>query len=299
MLSTASALTVAAAGTVSLGGFDQTIASLAGAGTVNLGITTAANLTTGGNNTSTTFSGSITGTGTGGSLIKVGTGIFSMTSTNGSTFLGDTTISAGTLSIVQDSDLGGNATANVNIERGFVAGAPAGNFNTIRLIHLNNAASTLDATSGKTFEIDSSIDGTGGLTKGTNAGTVFLTSNANSYAGNTTINGGTLEIVDDGSLGAAGGTVTVNASSLLAGSNVTTARPIVVNSVSSTLDATAGNNFSITGSISGTGGLTKGANLGTVTLNNAGSDLYTGATTVNGVHTGDGREQRASHCARP
>ena len=41
-------------------GFDQTIGSLAGAGTSTLG---AATLTTGGDGTSTTFSGAITGTG--------------------------------------------------------------------------------------------------------------------------------------------------------------------------------------------------------------------------------------------
>ena len=57
----------------------------------------AATLTTGGNNTSTTFSGVIQdGVGVTG-LTKVGTGTFTLTGAN--TYTGGTTISAGTLQI--------------------------------------------------------------------------------------------------------------------------------------------------------------------------------------------------------
>ena len=55
-----SAFTVASGATLDLNSFNQTIGSLAGAGNVTLG---AATLTTGNDNTSTTFSGAISGTG--------------------------------------------------------------------------------------------------------------------------------------------------------------------------------------------------------------------------------------------
>ena len=60
------AVTVAAPGTLDLAGFNQSIGSLAGAGAVSLG---SATLTTGNDNTSTTFSGAMSGTG---ALDKVG-----------------------------------------------------------------------------------------------------------------------------------------------------------------------------------------------------------------------------------
>ena len=68
---------------------DETIGSLAGSGDVNLG---TALLTTGGDDTSTTFSGAIGGTG---SLTKTGTGTFTLSGTN--TYIGATSVNAGTL----------------------------------------------------------------------------------------------------------------------------------------------------------------------------------------------------------
>lgn len=76
-------------GTLALNNFTQTIGSLAGAGTVSLGTAT---LTAGGNNSSTTFSGAISGTG---ALTKSGTGTLLLTGVN--TFTGTTTVDNGTL----------------------------------------------------------------------------------------------------------------------------------------------------------------------------------------------------------
>ena len=77
--------------TLNLASFNQTIGSLAGAGAVTLG---AATLTTGNDNTSTTFSGAISGTG---GLTKIGTGTLLLTGT--SNYTGATTVNAGTLSV--------------------------------------------------------------------------------------------------------------------------------------------------------------------------------------------------------
>jgi autotransporter-associated beta strand protein/T5SS/PEP-CTERM-associated repeat protein len=70
------ALTVNAGGTFDLNSFNQTVGSLAGAGNVTLG---AGRLTTGSDNTGTTFSGAISGTG---GLTKIGAGTLVLTGTN-------------------------------------------------------------------------------------------------------------------------------------------------------------------------------------------------------------------------
>ena len=79
-----------ASSTLNLNNFNQTIASLAGSGVVQLG---SAMLTLGGDNTSTTFTGGIAGTG--GGLDKVGTGTFTLNQTGGATYSGPTLIDGG------------------------------------------------------------------------------------------------------------------------------------------------------------------------------------------------------------
>ena len=86
-----SAFTVGSGATLNLASFNQTIGSLAGAGAVTLG---AATLTPGNDNTSTTFSGAISGTG---GLTKTGTGTLLLTGI--SSYTGATTVNAGTLSV--------------------------------------------------------------------------------------------------------------------------------------------------------------------------------------------------------
>jgi autotransporter-associated beta strand protein len=89
-----SAVTLAnvAGATLDLNGTNETIDSLAGGdalgGNMMLGTGT---LTTGGNNTSTTYTGIVSGTG---GLTKAGTGVFTLSGAN--TYTGATTINAGT-----------------------------------------------------------------------------------------------------------------------------------------------------------------------------------------------------------
>jgi YVTN family beta-propeller protein/autotransporter-associated beta strand protein len=90
-LSPLSAFTVAGGATLDLNNFNQTIGSLAGAGSVTLG---AATLTTGNDNTSTTFSGGISGTG---GLAKIGSG--TLTLSGSSSYSGATAVNAGTLTV--------------------------------------------------------------------------------------------------------------------------------------------------------------------------------------------------------
>jgi len=100
----ASAFTIASGATLDLNSFNQTICSLAGAGAVTLG---AATLTTGGDGTSTTFSGGITGAG---GLIKTGAGALTLSGV--STYGGGTTISGGIL------DVNGSLVSSVTVNAG-------------------------------------------------------------------------------------------------------------------------------------------------------------------------------------
>jgi outer membrane autotransporter protein len=100
----ASAFTVASGATLDLNSFNQTIGSLSGAGAVTLG---AATLTTGGDGTSKTFSGGITGAG---GLIKTGAGALILS--GDSAYTGPTTVDAGVL------DVNGSLASAVTVESG-------------------------------------------------------------------------------------------------------------------------------------------------------------------------------------
>jgi autotransporter-associated beta strand protein/YVTN family beta-propeller protein len=90
-LSASSAITVSGGATLDLNNTSQTIASLAGSGAVTLGSGT---LTVGGDNTSTTFAGGISGTG---GITKIGAGTLVLSGTN--SYTGATKVSAGTLTV--------------------------------------------------------------------------------------------------------------------------------------------------------------------------------------------------------
>jgi fibronectin-binding autotransporter adhesin len=99
-----SAFTVASGATLDLASFNQTIGSLAGAGSVTLG---SATLSTGNDNTSTTFSGVISGSG---GLTQIGTGTLILTGAN--TYTGATNVDPGALFV--DGSIASSSLTTVN-----------------------------------------------------------------------------------------------------------------------------------------------------------------------------------------
>lgn len=268
-LSASTAVTVGYEATLDLGGFDQTIGSLAGSSraTVKLGSGT---LTVGGSNTSTTFNGGISGSG---GLIKEGTGTLTLLYYHN--YTGGTTISNGTL----------------QIGSGYFSGGVVGDI-------VNNSALVFSCD--HWYGFGGAISGSGSVAQ-SGSGITSL-EGVNTYTGGTILNSGTLELDSNQAIGS--GTLTINGGFLRAkGMERTVANKVVINNdfslgrstrlsgaISLTKDITltstnpdvrSPTTTVISGVISGAYGITfkDGSNpTGTIIL--SGANTYTGATIV-------------------
>ena len=205
-----SALVVDAGATLRLDG-SETLASLAGAGSVI--VAAAGNvLSVGGGNASTTFDGIVSGSG---GLTKAGLGTVTLSGAN--SYGGTTRVAAGTLATVGNERiadasalvvdagatlrLGGSETAASLIGAGSVVTAGAG---SMLSLGGGNAGGTFDGI----------VSGSGGLAK-TGSATLTL-SGANSYSGGTRVAAGTLRLSGAAaSSGAAGAAITIDADAVL------------------------------------------------------------------------------------
>jgi outer membrane autotransporter protein len=187
----------------------MTAGSIEGAGTYLLG---SKSLTVGSNNLSTTVSGVILdggltpasnlASGTGGALIKVGTGILTLTGFN--TYSGGTSFNGGAVAVNSDANLGtGPLSFNGGRLRALAAG---GGVTTSKSITLNAGGGTFFADAGTVSTFSAAISGPGSLTKD-GRGTLGL-AGQNTYQGGTVLNGGTLTVNSAQALGL--GNVTVN-----------------------------------------------------------------------------------------
>jgi outer membrane autotransporter protein len=196
--SSLSASSIAAAAILSLNSFNQTIGSLAGAGSVTLG---SATLTTNGDNTSTTFSGAMSGTG---GLTKIGSGTLTLSGIN--SYQGGTALNAGTLAVGSSTALGTGALTFAN---GTTLQAAANGLSLANAMTLNGT-DTVD-TQTNALTLSGVISGSGGLAK-IGSGTLTL-SGSSSYSGATAVSAGTLIV--NGAI--ANSAVTVNGGATLAG----------------------------------------------------------------------------------
>jgi len=200
-----SAVSVSSGAKLTLGG-DDTIGSLFSAGSIVLGSHT---LTTGANNTSTGFSGIVSGTG---GLTKTGTATFTITGAN--SYTGQTTVASGTLAtsgagrIADASAVSVASGATLKIGGAETIGSLAGAGNTTLG---SNTLTTGGANTSTTYS--GVLSGTGHIVK-SGSGTWTL-SGTSTYSGTTTVNAGSLTV--NGALSNTS-SVTVKSGATLAGS---------------------------------------------------------------------------------
>jgi autotransporter-associated beta strand protein len=296
-------------GAVTLGTGGATIQSDAGLLTVS-GIIggSAQPLTVQG--TGNTTLGGVIGTTTG-TLTKAGTGTLILSGAN--TYTGQTLVNDGTLQIAADNvgtvgsitssavgrgslSLNGGGISSVDTAARTILNATTIGGNLVIGDTVNNGLMTFSstvnlggATRSLTVTSDALFNGVvsnGGITK-LGTGTLTL-SGANTYTGQTSVNGGVLSISSNANLGAAatGATLNLNDGTLRATATVglwngtpgTNNRDIVLGGTAGTFEVTGVNEtLSIAGAITGTGGLTK-IGPGFLEIRQA---TYTGATNVN------------------
>lgn len=238
---------------------DQTIGSLASNSAnarIQLGSYT---LTAGGDHSSTSVSGVVSGTG---SLDKQGSGTWTLGAAN--IYSGTTTVSGGTLSIASDGNLGADT---VTLAAGTVL-AVTGATTIDNAIVLSGNATVSNLASAT---LSGGISGAHTLTK-SGSGTLTL-SGTNSYS-DTTVNAGTLSVADDANLGS--GVLTLDGATFNVTTNSSTIdNAIVIESGGGTFNKASGT-LTLSGSLNGVGSITKTGNgqlthtgSGTLTLDGA------------------------------
>jgi outer membrane autotransporter protein len=216
---------------------------------------------------SATYGGQLSGAG---AVQQNGTGKLTLTGDN-SGYTGAMTINAGTLSVSADNNLGA-AAASLTIGNGVLQ--TTSTFTSSRTVTLSAAGSGIDVAAGTTLTLNGAIGGAGSLTK-TGSGSLTLSA-ANAYAGGTTVNAGEVVVGNNSALSA--GTVTFADGTTLraAATNLTIGNAMVLNGTATMVAFLAGQT-TLSGPISGSGGLTKGG-LGVLIL--SGPSTYSGPTTV-------------------
>ena len=299
-ISDSSAVTVNSGGTFSLGG-NETVGSIAGAGDFSLNAYT---LTAGGDNSSTTVSGAITGTG---SFEKTGTGSTSLSGNN--TYTGATTISSGTLSVESESAIANTSGTSMGNGTGFTYNGSTGAIS--RSFAITSGTGTLRNSGGGILSLTGTLSKDGTTLKlaqgafnitgsiiGSNANSDLVVDGANAilngintYNGPTyLLNNATLTANATGALptqtrsavtmddtGTGGSTLALGSSQAIASLTGAASSNVTLGSNTLTIGSNS-DNTTFGGQISGTGNLVKDE-ASTQVL--SGSNTFTGNTTVN------------------
>ncbi|MBA3662230.1 MAG: autotransporter-associated beta strand repeat-containing protein, partial [Gammaproteobacteria bacterium] len=290
---------------LNLNNFSDTIGSLAGGGTTGGNVLLGSGrLTLGGDNTSTIYSGVISGTN---GITKTGTGTFTLAHV-ASTYTGQTIINNGTLVATKvalggvNSSIGaaistlpilvGSATSATLAYSGgtdttnrqiSINGAGGGTIQTTALGTLtlsgsiNNNGNPLNfQTNSGDINVSGAVSGSGALTK-FGIGTLFLSGTTNTYSGATTVTGGVLSLNHINALGNTSGTTVASSAAVL---DINFSNATLANTNTITLNGTgagangaltfSGTNITINNPISLAGTiqvLIGGNGTGTMTLN--------------------------------
>ncbi|MDH5821743.1 autotransporter domain-containing protein [Luteimonas sp. RD2P54] len=140
-------------------------------------------------------------------------------------------------------------------------------------LRVDDAATVIRVDPGVTAAIGTPIAGSGGLVK-TDTGTLVLSA-ANTYAGGTRIDRGTLQVSSDANLGAASGGLRFDGGTLRNTAAFDSARDIALDAEGGVLQTDA--DLALSGTIGGAGTLTK-TGAGTLTL--AGANTHAGGTRI-------------------
>ena len=215
-----------------------------------------------------------------------------LTLSNANTYTGATTLTEGNLTLNGSGTLGDGSSLTMSADTALTIAEDAGSKSIGALsssassssLALNNNTLTVNQASDATFA--GVISGSGGLSK-SGSGTLTL-SNANTYAGATTLSDGNLVLSGTGTLGN-GSSLAMSADTALTIAEDAGAKSIgdLSSSASSstialnnnTLTVNQASNATFAGVISGSGGFTKNGS-GALTLSSA--NTYAGATTLSG-----------------
>ncbi|AWB06612.1 hypothetical protein A6A40_16175 (plasmid) [Azospirillum humicireducens] len=238
---------------------------IAGSGlTLDSGVTLTV---TNGTGTAATLAATLTGAGT---LDKQGAGTLTL---SGSNSYGATNVSAGTLAVASDGNLGAGGVTLAAGSTLQVTGAT-----TIDNAVALTGAATLQTDAAVT--LSGALSGSAILTKsGTGTLTLSNTANGTGMSGGLTVTAGALSVDTDSAL--SGGTVTLDGGTLRISAATTVDNAIALGSGGGIVEAQSGS-IALTGALSGSGALTLSGG-GTLTL--SGSNSHSGGTTLTGTGT--------------
>jgi filamentous hemagglutinin family protein len=267
-----------------LNSFNQTVGTLSGGGTTGGNITLGTATLTVNQTAAGSYAGVISSTSSAGGLTLSSSSTNTLTLSGTNTYTGINTLNGGTLSISTDPNLGAapsSVTAtSITFNGGTLLYTSSFTTNPNRGITLTGNG-TLQSSGGASISYGGIIAGSGSLTY--NGSSIFI-SGANTYTGTTTITAGTLNVNADNAFGAIPGSVnatSINLSgAILANSSFTlnSNRGITLGSSGGTLLAGGGLTLTYNGIIAGTGTL---FNSGSGTIALGGINTYSGGTTIN------------------